>query len=769
MKEQLEQMMIDYLLLLRYKADLSQNDVANRSNGVGGARLLDQRAVSRIEKSPLKTTTEGIAAYMIAVGQTPADFYSKLKELSDQLGVTTMALSLQNTSKQYIAEQINGALSRVRDAIGILESSNESYLKELNLDVKLNGAVENLKGLNRKPVIGMFGHYDVGKTTILNTLLNSDILPECYQPATSVVNLILHEDDKPKTLKECNVAVFKKGFLPHMVHDPELVKDFLIEKGDFSLLRKLGVHDYDEGTNEDAYIAMVFTTAEILKHVWLLDTPGHLNDDETGDTEKALAGVELIDGLVFVSRFSGFFDSKDFAFFSQIVRQRPPVNSDRPLEHVTIISSHCHSAITLDQITQAKNSAFKRLKKPLNELIFENWLEDGHIQALPKPMDLVDRTFPFWRENDDYRTDMVSEVIKVANHLTDNHSVIVDNAIDRLNKQLIKVLTEASGELSVKKQDVDSRVKALDEQEAKFRLESTVIIGRFEELIASCSLRKCEDSEKVVNYYNASMNAEGLASLIRSHFEDKKDASSNIGALVGQKLSSKVEQTLNTSGANFNNELDLLLERWQKAAPNMVNVGKGDAESVEGIGGINVSTFDAKAAFIGGLTGLGSLGAMSLYVSTTIASNLGAYILVAQVGGWLTSLGITGSVTTATSFVSAIGGPVVVGAAIAGALGYAIYRLVGRDWQTSLGKKVRDQLNKNDVESKLKSPITKYWDNTGEAVRCGINGLIKDTDSYIDKLRKEANTEYDIESLERCMSVIDRIKSAIKHNHIKLQ
>ncbi|NNN90589.1 hypothetical protein FKN13_24710, partial [Vibrio sp. 2-2(9)] len=625
-----------------------------------------------------------------------------------------------------------------------------------------------LKGLNRKPVIGVFGHYDVGKTTILNTVLNSDILPECYQPATSVVNLILHEDDKPKTLKECSVAVFKKGFLPHMVHDPELVNKFLIEKGDFSLLQKLGVHDYDEGTNEDAYIAMVFSTAEILKHVWLLDTPGHLNEEETGDTDKALAGVELIDGLVFVSRFSGFFDSRDFAFFSQIVRQRPPVNPDFPLEHVTIISSHCHSAISLEQINQAKNSAFKRLKKPMNELVFENWLEDGHIQSLPEPTDLVDRTFPFWRENDDYRTNMISEIIKVVNHLTENHSDIVDNAIDRLNKQLITLLTDAKGELSVKKQGVDSRVKALDEQETKFRSESTEIISRFEELISSCSLRKREDTEKVLNYYNANMSAEGLASLIRSHYDDKKDASNNIGALVGQKLSSKVEQALKTSGANFNNELALLLERWQKAAPNMVNVGNGDAAPIAGIDGINVSAFDAKAAFIGGLTGLGSLGAMSLYVSTTIASNLGAFILVAQVGGWLTSLGITGSVTTATSFVSAIGGPIVVGAVIAGALGYAIYRLVGRDWQTSLGKKVRDQLNKNDVESKLKSPITKYWDNTAKAVRSGINGLIKDTDSYIEKLRKQANTEYDIESLDKCMSVIDKIKSTIKHNNIEI-
>lgn len=128
MNEQLEQNMVNYLLCLRGEAHLSQNDITIRSDGLGGARVLEQRAET-------------------AVDRTPADFYSRLKELSDHLRAITIESSSLHTSKQYISEPINGALSRVHDAICILET----YLNEFNLDVKLNGAVETLKGLNRKP------------------------------------------------------------------------------------------------------------------------------------------------------------------------------------------------------------------------------------------------------------------------------------------------------------------------------------------------------------------------------------------------------------------------------------------------------------------------------------------------------------------------------------------------------------------------------------------------------------------------------------------
>lgn len=147
------------------------------------------------------------------------------------------------------------------------------------------------------------------------------------------------------------------------------------------------------------------------------------------------------------------------------------------------------------------------------------------------------------------------------------------------------------------------------------------------------------------------------------------------------------------SGKAVSNEVEIVLAKWQKAAPNM---HKMDVDTQVGVVDLDVSGFNSRAAFIGGLAGLGSLGAMSLYVST-IASNLGAYVLVGKAAGVLTALGITGSVTSVTSFVAAIGGPITIGIAIAALIGYVIYRIVGGSWQKSLAKKVADAIRKERV------------------------------------------------------------------------
>ena len=761
MNRKLSEQMSEYLLSIRENAKLSQQDVATRSNFIGTKCHLDQRAVSRLEKDPLSTTAINIAAYMNALGREEKDFYDKIKEITSQLEATTVGQIPETQSNNQITEHIESALDRVTRATRILTTHSSSYLQELNLENKLLSAKENLKGLYRKPVIGVFGHYDVGKTTVLNTILDSRILPESYQPATSIVNLIVHDDDKPATLVGCNVAVFRKGFLPHMINNKTEVDQYLIKMGDYSLLEELGIHDYDEGTNDEAYIAMVFSKAKILKKVWLLDTPGHLNEEDTGDTEKALAGVELVDGLLFVSRFNGFFDSKDFAFFSDILRHREPATPNGKLEHVAIIASHCHNSIMESDIAKAKSNAYKRLRKQMDEFIFEPWFNEEKVKEKPNSLDLESRTLPFWRETPEYKNVLISEITTMSNYLSGNHSKLVENAISRLDEQLVKVLTNAKNELLSKKQGVDERVKELDEQELKFRSESAEIIDRFEKLISTCSSRKDEDIERILNYYNAHMSAEGLSSLIRTTFDDKKEAEDNIGALVGQKLNNKVKQTLKASSDSMTNEIDLLISQWDKSTPNMTKM-IGDCSDAKGIAGSSFSAFDSRAAFIGGMSSLTSLGAMSFYVSTYITSNLGAYILVARVAGWLTRLGITSSVTTTTSFVAALGGPITIGITLASALGYALYRLVARDWQASFGKKVRDTLVKEGTEDKLKDPIDKFWSSTSQAIREGVKGLTKDTENYITKLRSEATTEYDIMKLDECIEIVEDLKDIFK-------
>lgn len=96
-----------------------------------------------------------------------------------------------------------------------------------------------------------------------------------------------------------------------MIHDNELMEKYLVEEGGYALLDKLGLHNYEDELNKESFMAVVFTDSEILKHVWLLDTPGDLNNDDGDDIEKALSSVELVDGVIFVSTHTGFLKDTD--------------------------------------------------------------------------------------------------------------------------------------------------------------------------------------------------------------------------------------------------------------------------------------------------------------------------------------------------------------------------------------------------------------------------------------------------------------------------
>ena len=205
-----------------------------------------------------------------------------------------------------------------------------------------------------------------------------------------------------------------------------------------------------------------------------------------------------------------------------------------------------------------------------------------------------------------------------------------------------------------------------------------------------------------------------------------------------------------------------MLSKWQEAAPSISTINI--AHSIDGLG-TNFSAFNSRAAFVGGLAGLGSLGAMALYVST-IASNLGAYILVGKAAGVLASLGLVGSVTSVTSFVAAIGGPITIGIALAAAVGYIIYRLVGGSWQKSLAKKASEAIRKESVFDNIEKAISDFWNSTAKAIKAGLEELIIQTDDYIEKLKSDAEVQYDAQELERCIVLIQDTIATLKSKNI---
>jgi len=744
--EALEERLKAFLIAKRDAAGLSQSDVAARSEVFGMGRQLDQRAVSRIEQAPLSSDALKIAAYMTAVGCTPADYFDELSRLTNKeetdLNMTTM---LQNRIHEKLAQ----ARTKLDQAQSIIDAAHDTYLGSLQLSETFEGSRALLDGLQRKPVIGCFGHFDAGKSTLLNTIISESVLPTKYQPATSVVNLLMHTSERPASLVG-SVAVFRKGFMPHMIYDASLVDKYLIEQGDGDLLRRYGMHQHDKELAQDAYVAVVFSEAEILNHVWLLDTPGQLGDGDDSDTDKALAGVELTDGIVFMSNHTGFLKDSDLGFAANVIRPRVPVNRDDSLGHLLFVQSHCHSEIPAADVDAVGLSAFRRVKRQLDNMIFAAWTEEGYIDAPPSADQLAARVQPFWRENDLYRNATLRRIREMASKLTASHEAIVDQRIDKTIKQMVAALQGAVDQLTFRKEDTIKRVQEVEEQEARFRLEAGELVAQFEALIASCSQRKKHDLETIGNYYRVQASAESIEKLIHETYTDKKEAQGEVVNYVTQLFTGKLESVLKTSGRSISAEVDNLLQRWQAAAPAMA---VGTTSASPGDLAIDLTAFNSRAAFIGGMAGLGSLGAMSLYVGT-IASNLGAYILVGKAAGVLASLGLVGSVTSVTSFVAAIGGPITIGIAIAAAIGYMFYRLLGGSWQKSLANKVAEALRENNLLGRLEEPVGAFWASTEQAMRAGLKELVLQTDEHINGLKRDAATAYDPVKLEHSMGTV---------------
>lgn len=746
----------DFLIRKRELAGLSQSDVAARSEVFGMGKTLDQRTVSRIEQQPISADAIKIAGYLTAVGVPPQQYYELLTKLTYKTDGEIMMMQ-----KNKISEQLSDALDKISKAKNIVTGSPHEYLHSLKLSYSINQIDSLLNSMNRKPVIGFFGHFDAGKSTLINTVINQSILPTKYQPATCVVNLLMHVDDKPSSIFG-TVALFKNGFKPHMIHDKELVNKYLIEEGDVTILERLGVHNHDNSISNDAYIAIVFSNADILRYVWLLDTPGDLNSSDDSDTEKALGGVELADGIVFISNHTGFFKESDLGFASNIIRQKPPIKSDEATNHLLFIQSHCHSEVSSEDIRSVGEIVFKRIKKQIDNLIFNSWIEDGYIDIAPSSDQLTKRVQPFWRENDVFRKQSISKIQDMAEYLVLHQEKIVASSIERAIEQLSAILSDAVKTLKDRKQSTLDRMREVEKLDARFREESKELVNQFNELIASCRMRKATDIASMSDFFKVKTSAEGLTKLIEETYNNKKDAESEIGNYISQLLAAKLESLLKTSGKTISHEVDYLLNKWQRATSfkqkSEVNTNVGNLD-------FDVSAFNSRAAFIGGFAGLGSLGAMSIYVST-IASNLGAYILIGKAAGVLASLGLVGSVTSVTSFVAAIGGPITIGIALAAAIGYVVYRLVGDDWQKSLAKKMADAIRKENIWSKVEKPIVDFWDSTEKAVTAGLKELILQTDEHFELLKNDASIKYNITQLEDCIITVEKSVDFIKTEQI---
>jgi hypothetical protein len=538
----------------------------------------------------------------------------------------------------------------------------------------------------------------------------------------------MHVSDKPSHIVG-SVAVFKKGFHPLMVFDETLVKQYLIAQGDKSILLKRDTPVIES----ENYIAIVFAEADILNHVWLLDTAGDL--ENSIDTEMALSSAELVDGAVFMSDMHDFLKPNEWGLMANIIRLKPPLASETPTNHLLLIQSQCDSDVDIETVKKVGESAINRTQKQFDTVVFSSWGENPLTSK-----QLITRIQPFGRENNVLRTQTLSTIQELAKYLISHKEnelvATIKREIEILNSNLLLSLNS----LQEMKTHSDDRLNKIKHLETKFNQASKVTIEHFHKLLDECDSSKKADIKAMKVYFDDTTSQIGLTKIIEEMYLNHKEAQAEIGNYIGQLLIIKMENIFKNSGEQISKKVSYFLDEWDTSMNNTTYHHYSYSIFKDGFYGLsNIGAF-AFCPFLKNSSPLFTKGIPEPNVAEGITENMmiGAKVL---------------------------GSPIANGITLATTIGYITYRFVGGSWQSNLAKKTANVVRNEDVWGKIEPLIVNFWDGTEKAISHGLNSLMLSTKDQIDSekykgshnLREPSQIDGDILTIEQAIKLLSEL------------
>jgi transcriptional regulator with XRE-family HTH domain len=628
-----------------------------------------------------------------------------------------------------------------------------------------NDLTKQLKRYRKKPNLVLTGGFDAGKSHLANTMLGTKNLPVGYQPATRVITFVRHIEDRPQWCEDDVLIVNDDFWIKDakgklildflLLDDQERFEEYCIQSGSFDVLQKYGVH----GENEDiaAHAAVVYINAPLLKACNLIDLPGFSDqpDEVSKDVEKANSAAQIADIVIYASPAKGHINGQDMLRLSNLLSLLPaPENECKnfpTLGNLFIVATHADPSISDVQLQQIPYGAARRLYKQVNEGVLNNRRE--LINRDISQEDLQTRFFTFWAERPDRCQGLFKDFTKLVGEL------LPQTVISRIERE-INAIKEANIDKCAKGieayqktlDDVELRRKqleALEENEETRKQETQEKRNNVLELITN--LKKDTDIS-FKDYTNKILTNQAVEEIIRNHYDDKKEAKEGISGYLIEKIQHDLGQTIKSNSDKLAPAIEDFLGSYQEALLKLPNFDI----SME-------IPFDTKGAFLGGLAGLGSYGALAVWAATL--GNLGGYILVAQLVSLLSALGISigGGTATVIAFVAAIGGPIVLGIGIAAALASLAWSLFGESWQKRLAKQTVKYFQEQNITDKFADGIEEFWKDTTKGFNQGADAVEKDWQKYIDHLREITSPEMDSkERIENIIKILEELQIFFK-------
>ena len=640
-----------------------------------------------------------------------------LTQLSQATGLSLD--NLVNVTKTKVEFKIGdnwNSVKSFRDNFNTYIRQNEDLFSTDNYFIKrINELSLLVNRMARKPRVALVGRSDVGKSTLINALMDSNVLPQEWTPTTSIVMYVKHIDDRPDFCKE-NVMIFKSDSKGALWDDTKLDEEgyttsLCITHGDYSLLREYGARQGKRFNQTSASSAVVFINSPILKNCDFIDLPGYGTSDREED-DSMLASVKEIDVLLYLSIANGFMRGEDINWLQQEMINLAPItlNNDKlkPLSNLYIIASQAHII---------QNGSHEQLKLILTKAAerFESTLSNGYWNNFGQnatPVDFRKRFFTFDTDQESLRKDFEDDF---KNLLTVLPNLILSNlkkmTADFLEKtEQREAYRKASDEAPNKLSELESqKAHIVNLVDTKYRRGGIIAF---------------------THAYNRIMTKESIVAIIKKNgwknkSEDKKAICSKISNLLNEEYLNSIKGY----SEEFSDCVNSLLDNFEN------NISDGPIKD------LNVdSGFDVKGTFAGGLAGVAAYGALAMWAAGL--GNLGAYILVAKGVSLLAAMGISvGGTAAGISAISLIGGPVVVAIGIAALIAIVISWIFGSSWEERLAKNIIKEYDKKNGLGQFKNAIEKYWDDTKSAFIKAVNNLRDSYVKYLDDLGEKTKVD----------------------------
>ena len=580
--------------------------------------------------------------------------------------------------------------------------------------------------IGRKPRIAVCGQFDRGKSRLANTLMGSDALPTDYQPATSIINLVRHIDDRPSWLKE-EVWIMRKGFDLNRANDLEHCNKHRIVAGSFDTLRKYGT--YNEGRPVDAeecFAALVFVDSPFLQGCDLIDLPGY-NSGEKEDHVKAELAQSLADILIYASSAQGFLDNQDLQFVGALLKQLPALEAQD--ENIPVLRNVFFVATLARQeqseldgiILKSSKRAFKHLEENLqtrSEVIGRDiTLAEFQSRFFAYLVDDPSRRKSF----EDDLVGLLSKIypVKVRGRL--NKSVAdLKNAskayCDSWRSGLVVALENrdrAQGQLDLLERAEPRRLNRVNRKKA--------------DILEFITDSKAASKTFINRELSKLITPEYVGKIIRERYkDDKKEAQQLAPSYIAEHVQNKLSKFLGMRAEGLKQEISEILADYQAA---------GNVEGGIELGALELG-FNAQGVFLGALAAAGTFGALAAWAAATASSG----VLLPGTIGTLSAAGIAaGGAATGTSLVAALGGPIGVMIGMAAMAVFAIYALATSSWETRLSKKICETLKDKKLLEVLTEHALKYWDDAQAGFEKGIEATEEAFQDNLQSLRKLVN------------------------------